>query len=144
MRAVRVLQGRGLGIRHLHVTTLKPFDDPAVPEAIAASRHGVVTLENHTVLGGLGSATAEVMAEAGLGQRLLRLGLPDRYAHGASRGYLMRENGLDAAALVGGVNRLVGSDFVVTQEELDAVGMPHFEPSTATPAAAGDAKAEDL
>lgn len=143
MRAVRALQARGLGVGHLHVTTLKPFDDPAVPEAIAASRNGVVTLENHTVVGGLGSATAEVMAEAGLGKRLLRLGLRDRYAHGASRGYLMRENGLDAAALVDGVNRLVGSDFKVTQEELDAVEMPRFESSVA-PAAVGAAKAEDL
>lgn len=144
MRAVRALQERGLGVGHLHVTTHKPFDDPAVPEAIAASRSGVVTLENHTVVGGLGSATAEVMAEAGLGKRLLRLGLGDRYAHGASRGYLMRENGLDAAALVDGVQRLVGSDFEVTREELDAVEMPVFASSATATAAAGAAQAEDL
>ncbi len=145
MRAVRVLAGRGLGLRHLHVTTLKPFDDPAVPQAISAVRHGVVTLENHTIVGGLGSATAEVMAEAGLGKRLLRLGLRDRYAHGASRRYLMRENGLDAAALVAGVEELTGSRFDVGQEELDAVEMPAFESSgDAAPAVVGDAKAEDL
>ncbi len=146
MRAVRVLGNRGVGVRHLHVTTLKPFDDPALRQAIAGVRHGVVTLENHTVIGGLGSATAEVMAEAGLGRRLVRLGLRDHYAHGASRRYLMREYGLDAEALVAAVEELTGSRFNVTREELDAVDMPVFE--SASDAAAGDTArvvpAEDL
>ena len=144
MRAVGVLRSRGLGVRHLHVTTLKPFDDPAVPEAISGVRHGVVTLENHSLVGGLGSATAEVMAEAGLGQKLVRLGLRDRYAHGASRRYLMRENGLDAEALVAAIKKLVGERFEVGRDELDAVEMPIFD---TPPAAEDDAQvvpAEDL
>ncbi len=144
MRAVRVMAGRGVGVRHLHVTTLKPFDDPAVAQAISAARHGVVTLENHTIVGGLGTATAEVMAEAGLGQRLLRLGLRDRYAHGASRRYLMHENGLDDEALVAAVEELTGSRFDVGREELDAVEMPAFESYGDAASAADDAKAEDL
>ena len=144
IRAVRVLSQHGVGVRHLHVTTLKPFDDPAVPEAISAARYGVVTLENHTIVGGLGSATAEVMAEAGLGGRLLRLGLRDRYAHGASRRYLMREHGLDAEALVAAVEELTGGRYEIGRKDLDAVEMPAF----ASPGATGDtaqvAAAEDL
>ena len=105
-----------------------------------------MTLENHTVVGGLGSATAEVMAEAGLaGKRLLRLGLRDRYAHGASRRYLMREHGLDAEALIAGVEELTGSRFDVCRDELEAVGMPVFETSSsAEQAEAADARVEDL
>ncbi len=144
MRAVRVLGRRGLGVHHLHVTTLKPFDDPVVPQAISGARHGVVTLENHTIAGGLGSATAEVMAEAGLGQRLVRLGLRDRYAHGASRRYLMREHGLDAEALVAAVEELTGSRFDVSREELDAVEMPAFESDAAPADTAQVVPAEDL
>ncbi len=147
MRAVRVLERRGLGVRHLHVTTLKPFDDPAVPAAISGVRHGVVTLENHTIAGGLGSATAEVMAEAGLGQRLVRLGLRDRYAHGASRRYLMREVGIDAEALLAAVEELTGSRFDASREELDAVEMPVFVSGDAAVAAGDTAQvvpAEDL
>jgi transketolase len=146
MRAVRVLGERGVAVRHLHVTTLKPFDDPAVLEAISAVRHGVVTLENHTIIGGLGSAVAEVMAEAGLGKRLLRLGLRDRYAHGASRRYLMRENGLDGVALVAGIAEMMASeDLAVTQEELDAVELPVFESAKDAGMTPEDgAKAEDL
>lgn len=108
MRATAPLAAAGLGIRHLHVSTHKPLTDPVVLDSIRAARHGVITLENHLITGGLGSAVAELMATAGVGKRLLRLGLDDTYAHGASRAYLMREYGLDAQALVDGVEQLVG------------------------------------
>ncbi|MEN8233471.1 MAG: transketolase C-terminal domain-containing protein [Actinomycetota bacterium] len=118
MRASEPLAGAGIGIRHLHVSTHKPFGDPLVIESIERSRHGVITLENHTIIGGLGSAVAEVMAEAGSGKRLLRLGLRDTYAHGASRAYLMKEYGLDAAALVAGVEELTGKNTGITDDDL--------------------------
>lgn len=121
LRATSVLKEKGIGIRHLHVSTLKPFDDPAIIEAIAATRHGVITLENHTIAGGLGSLVAERMAEAGLGRRLVRLGLPDCYAHGASRQYLMREYGLDAQALVEAVEKLTGRPLGIAPDDLAAV-----------------------
>lgn len=116
--AINALEARGLGVRHLCVGTLKPFDDPRILEAIAASRFGVITMENHSIIGGLGSAVAERIAENGLGQRLHRLGLGDTYAHGASREYLLAEYGLDAAALVRGVEALVGQSFDIGEAEL--------------------------
>lgn len=121
MRATRALRQRGVSIQHLHVSTLKPFDDPAILEAAAQARHGVVTLENHTIVGGLGTAVAEVMAEAGLGKKLVRLGLQDTYAHGASRHYLMREYGLDAIALVKAVEKLLDTAFDITEDDLAAI-----------------------
>src|SRR5574341_43819 len=121
MRATSVLRANGLSIQHLHVSTLKPFDDPAVLEAASKARYGVVTMENHTLLGGLGTAVAEMMAENGLGSKLIRLGLRDMFLHGASRPYLMKEYGLDALALVGHVERLVGASFHITERDLAAV-----------------------
>jgi len=118
MRAARPLADAGIGMKHLHVSTHKPFNDPVILESIEASRYGVVTLENHTIIGGLGSAVAEKMADAGSGKRLLRLGLRDTYAHGASRPHLMKEYGLDAAALVAGVEELTGSSTGITEEDL--------------------------
>ncbi|MGH2523592.1 MAG: transketolase family protein, partial [Anaerolineales bacterium] len=91
MRATQVLSERGVSIQHLHVSTLKPFDDLALLEAAAQARYGVITMENHTLLGGLGTAVAEMMAEAGVGKKLVRIGLKDMFLHGASRHYLMRE-----------------------------------------------------
>ena len=79
----------------------------------------------------LSAATAEAnkaledvqktMADAGVGKRLIRLGLKDTYAHGGSRPYLMRYYGLDAPALVAGIERLTGARFGITDADLDAV-----------------------
>ncbi len=121
MRVTQALAARGVSIQHLHVTTLKPFTDPTVLEAVAKARYGVITMENHTIIGGLGTAVAEVMAEHGLGKRLVRIGLKDTYAHGASRSYLMREYGLDAIALVREVEKLLGTRLDITEDDLAAV-----------------------
>jgi transketolase len=118
MRAAQPLTDAGVEMKHLHVSTHKPFNDPVVLESIERSRHGAITLENHTIVGGLGSAVAEKMADAGSGKRLLRLGLRDTYAHGASRAYLMKEYGLDAAALVAGVEELTGKTTGITEDDL--------------------------
>lgn len=121
MRATSVLAARGLSIEHLHVSTLKPFSDPQVAEAVAKPRYGVITMENHTVIGGLGSAVAEVMAETGAGRRLLRIGLQDTFAHGSSQSYLMEKYGLTALALVRRIEQLTGEDFGIDDSDLAAV-----------------------
>jgi len=120
MRAVRALARRGIGVRHLHVSTHKPFDDPEILASLAAADLGIISAENHTVIGGLGSAVAERIAEAGLGRRLVRVGLQDTYAHGASRAHLAREYGLDALGIVRAAEKLAGRPFGIGAEELAA------------------------
>lgn len=120
MRAVAAMRNKGVSIRHLHISTLKPFTDPTVLETAARARCGVITLENHSLVGGLGSAVAEAMAEAGLGKKLVRLGLRDVYAHGASRSYLMKEYGLDASALVRTAEKLLGRSLGLNDIDLAA------------------------
>lgn len=121
MRATTVLSQHGVSIQHLHVSTLKPFDDPAVLESVAQATHGVITMENHTILGGLGTAVAEMMAENGVGKKLVRIGLKDTFIHGASRHYLMHEYGLDAMALIRQVESLLDASFGITEQDLAAV-----------------------
>jgi len=61
----------------------------------------VVTAENHSIVGGLGSAVAETVAEAGLGRPLRRVGLRDTFAEGASTApYLFGKYGLSTQALI--------------------------------------------
>jgi len=121
MRAAHALEEAGVGVTHLHASTLKPFAREQFLEALSQVRHGVVTLENHTVIGGLGSIAAEIMAEEGAGKRLIRLGLQDTFAHGASRPYLMKKYGLDALTLVRAIEKLIGQDTGICEERLDAV-----------------------
>ncbi len=121
LRATSALERAGVSIRHLHIHTIKPFDAQALLDHIASVKHGVVVLENHITEGGIGSLVAETMADAGIGKRLVRLGLKDTYAHGGSRPYLMRYYGLDALALVRGVEDLMGADFAISEDDLATV-----------------------
>jgi transketolase len=118
MRAMQVLKQRGLSPSHLHISTLKPFDDRSVMDAIARSRSGVITMENHTIVGGLGSIVAEKMAEAGMAQKLVRIGLPDTFSHGASKQYLLKEHGMDAMSLVRAIEKMTGKGFGISEDDL--------------------------
>jgi transketolase len=94
-------QGIGAGVTHIH--TIKPLDDAAVRK-LATTARLVVTVEEHTRMGGLGSAVAEIIAEEGLPARLLRLGLADAFPAGyGSNDYLMEQAGLQPHQLVGRV-----------------------------------------
>jgi transketolase len=119
MRARSALARAGLSIRHIHLHTIKPFDKAQLLDHVGSVRHGVVTLENHVTEGGIGSLVAETMADAGIGKRVVRLGLRDTYAHGGSRPYLMRYYGLDSLALVGGIEALTGERYGIAEADLD-------------------------
>ncbi|MEM1103196.1 MAG: transketolase C-terminal domain-containing protein [Pseudomonadota bacterium] len=135
MRAADFLNRKGVGVRHLHVSTHKPFTDPAVLDALKSCRYGAVTLENHITTGGLGTAVSELMTDHGVGKRLIRLGLNDTYAHGASRDYLQAEYNLDAKALVKAVGELTGAGFEASDADINAARAE---------SGASDAKAEAL
>ena len=118
MRAVQAIQKRGVAVQHMHISTLKPFHDDTVLNAISRSKHGVITMENHTIVGGLGSIVAEQMAERGMHKRLVRIGLRDTFAHGASKSYLMKNYRMDAMALIGEAEHLIGQHLGITESEL--------------------------
>jgi transketolase len=128
MRATAVLKQKGLSIQHMHVSTLKPFTDETIIEAIEKSKYGCVTLENHVTIGGLGSAVADMMAEAGSARRLIKAGIGDSYCHGASKMHLVKRYGLDAMALIGAVERLTGEGLGIIEDELAEI---RFEDYTA-------------
>lgn len=82
LAASEVLAQAGVGAGVVNVPVIKPLDAETIID-VAGDVKLVVTAENHTVVGGLGSAVAEVMAEAGLGRPLRRIGLRDTFAEGA-------------------------------------------------------------
>lgn len=118
LRASAVLKEKGVSVQHMHVSTLKPFTDPTILEALRKVKYGVVTMENHYEIGGLGSAVAEVMTDHGIGKRLIRIGVPG-YTHGASKMYLMKKYQIDAMHMVQAVEELVGKPLGITEEDLE-------------------------
>jgi transketolase len=121
MRVTRALSERGVSIQHLHVSTIKPFSDPLVKDALQSPRNGVITFENHSILGGVGTAVAENMAEMAVGVPLVRVGLKDTYSHGATLQYLMREHDLNAMSLVRRIETLLHTSFNLTEADLVGV-----------------------
>ena len=100
LAAARLLDAHGVRVSLVNVPVIKPLDAATVLDVAEAARV-VVTAENHTVVGGLGSAVAETLAEAGLGRPLRRVGLRDTFAEGARTGpYLFGKYGLSTQALV--------------------------------------------
>jgi transketolase len=82
----------------LHTPVLKPFPAESVV-SFASAFETVTTVENHSIVGGLGSAVAEALADAGAGVRLQRLGVPDMWAPAGSLDHIRSELGLDAAGI---------------------------------------------
>lgn len=85
--------GRSVGVIDMH--TLKPLDRDAVLRAAARSKI-LMTAEEHNVLGGLGSAVAEVLADEGCGIKLVRHGIDDEYSLIAPPTHLYAHYKLDA------------------------------------------------
>ena len=98
LEAADVLARRGVAAAVLHAPTLKPLDGDVVAEF--CSRFAVVTtVENHSTIGGLADAIAAVVTDRGLGTRLIRLGVPDRWGDGGSLAYIRAQLGLDAESI---------------------------------------------
>ncbi|MCR4907897.1 MAG: transketolase [Lachnospiraceae bacterium] len=135
LRAVKVFEKNGLEVSMYHISTLKPFEYPEIIESIKKSKYGVISMENHTIIGGLGSCLAECMAEEGVGKKLYRIGIEDSFLHGASRPYLMKEYGIDVHALLKTVEKATKKKLKYKEEDLGEVFIPQLH---------SDAKAEAL
>ncbi len=100
LAAARVLRSAGIATVVLNIPVIKPLDAATVLAAAAATQT-VITAENHSIIGGLGSAVAEALAEAALPRPLHRLGLQDTYTEGArTASYLFTKYGLSTQHLV--------------------------------------------
>lgn len=62
LEAAQILKENGIEARVLNMHTIKPIDQEAIIQAARETR-GIITVENHNIIGGLGSAVAEVLAE---------------------------------------------------------------------------------
>lgn len=94
LSAATLLRHEGLSVSVFNAHTIKPLDAKKIDE-IASNVQLLVSIEEHSVLGGLGSAISEVLS--GLAERspLLRLGLPDEFGESGDYQYLLNVHGLE-------------------------------------------------
>lgn len=106
LAAAARLAADGIGARVLDMHTVKPLDVEAVQAAIEETGR-IVTVEDHLVTGGLGSAVAEVVADGGAPCHLVRLGIPDLFSIIGSPADLYREHGYDETGIERAARSLV-------------------------------------
>jgi len=100
------LAAEGIQLRVLNMHTIKPIDQEVVTQA-AQETELIVTLEEHFVIGGLGGAVAEIVAELGVG-RVVRLGIPDRFVSEVGPyEELLGNCGLDAISVISTIKNLL-------------------------------------
>ena len=105
-RAAEVLNEKGYSVRLLDMHTIKPLDTEAVKDCIDTIGK-IVTVEDHNIINGLGSAVCEVVAEAGKGI-VKRIGVQDCFGQSAPYENLLEMNGITVEEIVRSCEELCG------------------------------------
>ena len=107
LAAATMLADEGIAASVLHVPTLKPLDVEAICE-VAARTGRIVTAEDHSIIGGLGSAVAETLGEH-LPTRITRVGIRDVYGESGPNEALLEKYGISANHIVAAVRSMLAA-----------------------------------
>ncbi len=105
VKAAEELEAKGISVRVLDMHTIKPLDEEAVGACIDEIGK-IITVEDHNILNGLGSAVCEMVAERGVGQ-VTRIGIRDQFGESAPYDYLLEKNGVTVENIVASAEALL-------------------------------------
>ena len=111
LRAAELLEREGIAAAVYDMHTIKPLDREAVLKALHESGR-ILTVEDHNIINGLGSAVCEVAAEEGQG-KVVRIGVQDRFGESAPYEELLKMNGITAENICEKARRLVRNNMEV-------------------------------
>lgn len=120
LQAAQELEADGLSVRVLDMHTIKPLDKEAVLAAINETKR-IITMEDHSVIGGLGGAVAEVIAESGKGCAFKRMGVPGEFAPIGYHEDIMSYYDLDTAGAISAVRDILKLDYEEEEDWTDEV-----------------------
>lgn len=107
IKAAETLDGLGMSVRVVDMHTIKPLDKDIVYDCV--NRIGkIITIEDHNIINGLGSAVCEVVAEMGKGQ-VRRIGIQDQFGQSAPYERLLEVNGISVKNIVSIAQELLTS-----------------------------------
>ena len=98
VQAARQLEEEGFSVGVIDMHTIKPIDKDAVIH-VAKKSGAIITVEDHNILGGLGSIVADVLMEAGVFARLKKIGIPDTFVEFGYPEELYPYYGMDGAGI---------------------------------------------
>lgn len=99
IEAGKLLEEKGIDARIINIHTIKPLDEELICKA-AAETGKIITVEEHSVIGGLGDAVCAAICENGLNCKVVKMGVHDEFGHSGPGGDLITEFGLRAANIV--------------------------------------------
>lgn len=102
LEAAKLLEGKGVGMSVWNAHSLKPFDADTT-RRLAASCDQIITVEDHSVIGGLGDCVAEVLAQMPKHAPLKKLGVQDLFGESGEPAELYEKHGISARAIAGTV-----------------------------------------
>ncbi|MBR1747978.1 MAG: transketolase family protein [Clostridia bacterium] len=106
LKASEILEKEGISVCVLNMHTIKPIDKDAILSAIKDTGV-IVTAEDHTVIGGLGSAVADVIAENGAGVKFKKLGIQDVFSPMGAPDDLLAIHGINDKGIAEAVKKLL-------------------------------------
>lgn len=102
--AEQFAQKHAIGVRVVNMRFVKPLDEQMIRD-LAATTQLFVTVEEHAVMAGAGSAVNEFMAHAKIVKPILNLGLPDTFLHQATHQQMLQDCGLDAQGILASIEQ---------------------------------------
>ncbi len=107
-KALAMLKEKGIFVAHYDMIFLKPIDQAILEEVAAKYRH-VITVEDGTVVGGLGSRVSQWMASRPQAPRITMLGIPDQFVHQGTVAQLKAQCGIDAASIFHSIESILSN-----------------------------------
>lgn len=98
LEAAKILESNGISATVIDMHTIKPIDTEAIRN-VCSSHRMIVTVEEHSIIGGLGGAVAEYLSGIPSAPRLLIIGIPDTFQNAGDYLYLLEQNGLTGAQI---------------------------------------------
>ena len=98
LKAAEALSEKKISARVINIHTIKPIDKEAIEEANKTKM--IFSVEEHNIIGGLGSAIAEHQSSLKNSVKFIRLGLQDTYSSGGSYEYLQKKHGLSSENII--------------------------------------------
>lgn len=118
--AVNAAAAEGISVAHADMIFLKPLDTELLAR-LAADGRPLITVEDGTINGGLGSAVAEWLADNGLHNPLVRMGLPDKFVTQGTPAELRHLCGIDTAAILEAIRKVAVGAEVTNKKTTGAV-----------------------
>lgn len=109
IEAMEILQAKGINIRVIDMHTIKPIDKEIIVKSAKETKN-IITIEDHSIIGGLGSAVCEVLAE-NYPKKVYRMGIKDEFGKSGKAEDLLKYFKIDKDSIAEFIEKIINGNF---------------------------------